>query len=115
MPDTAVTTTLEELAAEVSRLREEVADARRLARRAEDRGQVENLFNRYMHLHNAFQDEQIIPLWVKRVTPGIRARYTNAGQYTGVPAEYHPYHPSTRQTLEPAPPVLHETFTDTFK
>ena len=28
--------------------------------------QVENLFNRYMYLHNAFQDEQIIPLWVTR-------------------------------------------------
>ena len=27
---------------------------------------MENLFNRYMYLHNAFQDEQIIPLWVKR-------------------------------------------------
>ena len=54
----------------------------RLAQRAEDRGQVENLFNRYMYLHNAFQDEQIIPLWVKEGTEGIRARYTNAGQYT---------------------------------
>jgi hypothetical protein len=32
-----------------------------------------------------------------------------------VPSEYHPYHPSTRQTLEPAPPVPHETFTDTFE
>jgi hypothetical protein len=32
-----------------------------------------------------------------------------------VPTEYHPYNPSTRQTLEPTPPVPHETFTDTFK
>ena len=74
--------TVADLTAELARLRDEVADARRLAQRAEDRGQVENLFNRYMYLHNAFQDEQIIPLWVKEGTEGIRARYTNAGQYT---------------------------------
>jgi hypothetical protein len=83
MSDTTVTAaSLEEITAELARLREEVAGARALAQRAEDRGQVENLFNRYMFLHNAFQDEQIIPLWVKEGTEGIRARYTNAGQYT---------------------------------
>lgn len=73
---------LSELRAELAALREEVVAARALAQRAEDRGQVENLFNRYMYLHNAFEDEQIIPLWVKEGTEGIRARYTNAGQYT---------------------------------
>ncbi|MET0974762.1 MAG: nuclear transport factor 2 family protein, partial [Leifsonia sp.] len=71
-----------ELGAELAGLREELARVRAIAQRAEDRGSVENLFNRYMYLHNAFQDEQIIPLWVADGTPGIRARYTNAGQYT---------------------------------
>ena len=71
-----------DLSAEIRQLRTELKEAQRLARRANDRGEIENLFNRYMYLHNAFQDEQIIPLWVKPGTPGIRARYTNAGQYT---------------------------------
>lgn len=71
-----------ELQSEMATLRAEVETLRVLAQRAQDRGEVENLFNRYMYLHNAFQDEQIIPLWVKDGTPGIRARYTNAGQYT---------------------------------
>jgi len=71
-----------ELQSELDTLRAEVGALRVLAQRAQDRGEVENLFNRYMYLHNAFQDEQIIPLWVTEGTPGIRARYTNAGQYT---------------------------------
>lgn len=71
-----------ELQAELEHLREQVAAATRLARKAADRGELENLFSRYMHLHNAFEDEQIIPLWVREGTPGIRARYTNAGRYT---------------------------------
>jgi len=71
-----------DLSAEIRQLRTELKEAQRLARRANDRGEIENLFNRYMYLHNAFQDEHIIPLWVKPGTPGIRARYTNAGQYT---------------------------------
>ena len=54
-----------DLTAEVERLRSELAEALKLARRANDRGDIENLFNRYMYLHNAFEDEQIIPLWVK--------------------------------------------------
>ncbi|WP_295121777.1 nuclear transport factor 2 family protein [uncultured Leifsonia sp.] len=82
MSDTTIETSISDLVAEVARLREDVTAAQRLAQRAEDRGQVENLFNRYMFLHNAFEDEQIIPLWVKEGTEGIRARYTNAGQYT---------------------------------
>ena len=83
MSDTAIApASIAELQAELASLREEVAAARALAQRAEDRGQVDNLFNRYMYLHNAFEDEQIIPLWVKEGTEGIRARYTNAGQYT---------------------------------
>jgi hypothetical protein len=31
-----------------------------------------------------------------------------------VPSEYHPYHPNTRQALDPEPPVRHQHFTDTF-
>src|SRR5690242_13953094 len=79
MTDTVDTSSLK---AELARLREQVAEATRLAGRAAARGEVENLFNRYMYLHNAFQDEQIIPLWVAPGTPGIRAQYTNAGVYT---------------------------------
>ena len=50
--------------------------------RAKDRGAVENLFSTYMYLHNAFRDEEIIPLWVEPGTPGIRAQYSNVGVYT---------------------------------
>ena len=46
----------------------------RAGARARDRGDVENLFSTYMYLHNAFRDEEIIPLWVKPGTPGIRAQ-----------------------------------------
>jgi hypothetical protein len=28
--------------------------------RAQDRGDVENVFSRYMHYHNAFEDQRII-------------------------------------------------------
>ena len=41
------------------------------AARADDRGAVENVFNRYMHYHNAYEDERIIEeLWV---SPAPRA------------------------------------------
>ncbi len=51
--------------------------------RAADRGAVENVFSRYMHYHNAYQDERIIDeLWVAKGTPGIWSRYNNAGVYT---------------------------------
>lgn len=77
------------LAAEVSQLR---ADARA----ARDRDAVENLFSRYMYLHNAFQDEQIIPLWAARGTPGISAQYSNLGKYTNweTITQYHRGRPS---------------------
>ena len=99
---------LAELRAELAALREEVVAARALAQRAEDRGQVENLFNRYMYLHNAFEDEQIIPLWVKEGTEGIRARYTNAGQYTTWKSvtDYHRGRPHPEGKL-----ILHATTT----
>src|SRR3954453_5875822 len=82
MTDTVPGASVAELQAQIERLREQLAETPRLARAAADRGEVENLFNRYMYLHNAFQDEQIIPLWVEPGTPGISARYTNAGRYT---------------------------------
>jgi hypothetical protein len=96
------------LAMEVRQLREALRDALRLARRANDRGEIENLFNRYMYYHNAFQDERIIPMWVRRGTPGIRARYTNAGQYTDYDSVigYHQGRPSPVGKL-----LLHYTTT----
>ncbi|MBN9194970.1 MAG: nuclear transport factor 2 family protein, partial [Microbacterium sp.] len=102
MPDTTA------IEAELAALREELAAVRSLAQRAHDRGAVENLFNRYMYLHNAFQDEQIIPLWVKEGTDGIRARYTNAGQYTTWESvtRYHRDRPSPEGKL-----ILHATTT----
>jgi hypothetical protein len=97
-----------DLAAEVRQLRQELAEALRLARRAHDRGEIENLFNRYMYFHNAFQDERIIPLWVRPGTPGIRARYTNAGQYTDYDSviRYHEGRPKPVGKL-----ILHYTTT----
>ncbi|MFX5494212.1 hypothetical protein ABTD62_20955, partial [Acinetobacter baumannii] len=65
MSNTTTEASISDLVAEIARLREQVEAAQSLAQRAEDRGQVENLFNRYMFLHNAFEDEQIIPMWVK--------------------------------------------------
>jgi hypothetical protein len=69
------------LEARIARLEELVARADRQAARAQDRGEVENLFSTYMYLHNAFRDEEIIDLWVKRGTPGIHAQYSNLGVY----------------------------------
>src|SRR5690349_2266882 len=59
-----------------------IARLEALVERANDRGAVENLFNTYMYLHNAFRDEEIIDLWVSPGTPGIRAQYSNLGVYT---------------------------------
>ena len=65
---------------------------------------MENLFNRYMFFHNAFQDERIIPLWVAPGTPGIRAQYTNAGVYTTWESvtRYHRGPPLARRQADPA-------------
>ena len=52
--------------------------------RAQDRGDVENVFSRYMHYHNAFEDQRIIDeLWVHRGTEGVRSQYNDDGVYTG--------------------------------
>jgi hypothetical protein len=79
-----------------------------LAARANDRGALENLFSTYMYLHNAFRDDEIIPLWVKRGTPGIRAQYSNVGVYTTWESvtEYHRGRPAPKGKL-----ILHYTTT----
>ena len=44
---------------------------------------MENVFSRYMHYHNAFEDERIIDeLWVAKGTEGVRAQYNDTGVYT---------------------------------
>ncbi|KAF5619970.1 hypothetical protein F25303_12678 [Fusarium sp. NRRL 25303] len=85
-----------------------LAAVEKLAQRAYDRGQVENVFSKYMHLHNVFQDEQIKALWVKRGTPGVHAQYTNVGVYTDYDSimAYHSGRPSPPGKL-----ILHETTT----
>lgn len=70
------------LEARIARLESLLARAENEAARARAWGEVENLFSRYMYLHNAYRDEEIIDLWVKKGTPGIHAQYTNAGVYT---------------------------------
>ena len=76
--------------------------------RAKDRGEVENLFSTYMYLHNAFRDDEIIPLWVEQGTLGIRAQYSNVGVYTTWESvtEYHRDRPAPRGKL-----IFHYTTT----
>src|SRR5947209_7510656 len=97
--------TLEE---RIERLEAALARAERDTLRANDRGEVENLFSRYMYLHNAYRDEQIIDLWVKKGTPGIHAQYSNTGVYTTWESvmEYHRGRPSPVGKL-----LLHYTTT----
>jgi hypothetical protein len=67
----------------LAELEERVSAAELAATRAGDRGAVENVFNRYMHYHNAYEDERIISeLWAKPGTEGIRSRYNNVGEYS---------------------------------
>jgi SnoaL-like domain len=66
----------------VAALEAQVAELSRSAQWSRDRAQVENLFGRYMTLHNAFRDPEIIPLWAKKGTPDVRAQYSNNGIYT---------------------------------
>ena len=75
-------TTTEALAARLIAVEERVAAAERTAQRALDSTAVANVFARYQYLHNAFRDEEIIPLWVAQGTPGISAQYSNTGVYT---------------------------------
>jgi SnoaL-like domain len=66
----------------VAALEAQVAVLARSAQWSRDRAQVENLFGRYMTLHNAFRDPEIIPLWARKGTPDLRAQYSNNGIYT---------------------------------
>lgn len=66
----------------IAALEKQVASLATLAQASKDRGEVENLFSRYMYLHNAFHDPEIVPLWVKKGTAGVRAQYSNNGVYT---------------------------------
>ena len=50
----------------IAALESQVANLTTVAQNAANRAQVENLFGRYMTLHNAFRDPEIVPLWVKK-------------------------------------------------
>jgi SnoaL-like domain len=66
----------------IAQLEAQVAALAATAEREKSRSQVQNLFGRYMTLHNAFRDPEIIPMWVKKGTPDVRAQYSNNGVYT---------------------------------
>lgn len=72
-----------DLARRIADLEERLAAAELAAGRALGRGEIENVFSRYMHYHNAYEDERIIEeLWVAPGTPGVRSQYNNDGVYT---------------------------------
>jgi hypothetical protein len=76
------TSTAHELEQRLAEMEVRLAAAELTATRAQDRGDVENVFSRYMHYHNAFEDERIVDeLWV-RGTEGVRSQYNNDGVYT---------------------------------
>ena len=77
-------------------LLERIARLEREVRANADWAEISNLFSRYMHLHNAFQDAQIIPLWAAEGTPGMAAEYSNLGRYTTYDSimEYHRNRPN---------------------
>jgi SnoaL-like domain len=66
----------------MAQLEERVAALAAEVDRSKSQSQIQNLFGRYMTLHNAFRDREIIPLWVKKGTPDVRAQYSNNGVYT---------------------------------
>ena len=68
--------------ARIAALEKQIAAFARMAVSSKDRGEVENLFSRYMYLHNAFHDPEIVPLWVKKGTLGVHAQYSNNGVYS---------------------------------
>lgn len=68
--------------ARIAQLEQQLAVMAAKAEAAKARGEIENVFGRYMTLHNAFRDEDIIPLWAKKGTPDVRAQYSNLGVYT---------------------------------
>ena len=66
----------------VAALEAQMAKLERVAAASADRNAVQNLFGRYMTLHNAFRDSEIVQLWAKKGTQGVRAQYSNNGVYT---------------------------------
>jgi SnoaL-like domain len=68
--------------ARIAALEAQVGQLASATQASQDRGQLENLFSRYMYLHNAFHDPEIIPMWVSKGTQGVRAQYSNNGVYT---------------------------------
>jgi len=92
----------------LSQLEQQLAELKHEVFVAKARGDVENVFSTYHYLHNAFQDEAIKKLWVKRGTPGIRAIYTNTGEYTDYESvmEYHDNRPAPKGKL-----ILHQSTT----
>ena len=94
--DASAADTTAGLEARVAQLEARLSIAEHAAEIAADRGSIENVFSNYMYLHNAFHDEQIKALWVKRGTPGASAQYTNAGVYTNYDSimAYHTGRPS---------------------
>jgi hypothetical protein len=82
-------------------LERELSGLRQMAVAGQDRARVENLFSQYMYLHNAFRDEEIIPLWAKKGTPDVRAQYSNLGVYTDWDkiVSYHRGRPAPRGKL----------------
>jgi hypothetical protein len=85
----------------IAQLDAQVKSLVQIANQTRERDAVENLFSRYMYLHNAFQDEQIIPLWAKKGTPGISAQYSNLGKYTNwdTITSYHRSRPAPKGKL----------------
>ncbi|KAK3618367.1 hypothetical protein LTR56_024671 [Elasticomyces elasticus] len=100
------------MASTLADLEARVIAAEQLAQRAYDRGAVENVFSRYMHLHNHFEDEHIKSLWVKRGTDGVHAQYTNNGVYTDYDSimAYHTGRPKPKGKL-----ILHYTTTPSIE
>ena len=88
-------------AATLAALNARIAKLEAEATAARDRAAVENLFSRYMYLHNAFRDADIIPLWAKPGTPDIRSQYSNLGVYTNWNSitQYHRDRPAPRGKL----------------
>ena len=89
----------------IAALEQRLAASELAASRARARGDVENVFSRYMHYHNAFEDERIVEeLWVRRGTPGVRSQYNDSGVYTDWDAvmAYHRGRPRPRREADPA-------------
>lgn len=68
--------------ARIQQLEQQVATLTSVADNARSHQEIANVFGRYMALHNAFRDPEIVPLWVKKGTPDVRAQYSNNGVYT---------------------------------